>query len=61
MGLAWFGNFDYCDERPPSYAVPVECTQCGEKLTWNQPMNYDGPPPKHKCGGTVKRYDPREP
>jgi hypothetical protein len=58
MGLAWFGNTDWCDDRCPEVAIEVCCTKCGASLIWNKPLNYDGQPPKHSCGGTVKRLTP---
>lgn len=56
MGLAWFGNTDWCDDRAPEVAVPVKCGKCGEHDTWLRPMTYNGSPPKHPCGGTVSTH-----
>ena len=46
MGLAWFGNTDYCDDGPPEIPVPVICEKCGKHDTWLRPMTYNGAPPK---------------
>jgi hypothetical protein len=53
MGLAWFGNPDWDDDRPPTVPVAVHCTGCNSNLIWSKPVMYDGPPPKHDCGGEV--------
>jgi hypothetical protein len=58
MGLAWYGNIHdpaYCDDREPEYQIEVTCTKCGAELIWSCPMSYEGKPPKHSCGGEVKR------
>jgi hypothetical protein len=56
MGLQWYGNSDWDDDRPPTSPVSVRCTKCGEQLTWWKPVFYNGPPPKHefKCNGVVE-------
>src|SRR6266516_8215726 len=55
MALAWYGNPDWNDDRPPTVAIPVICAGCKQELFWNKPLFYDGEPPKCKCGGAIKR------
>lgn len=61
MGLAWFGNMDWHDDRPPTTTVDVKCQLCGEAMVWHRPLNYHGEPPKHghPCGGVVYRTSTR--
>lgn len=55
MSLAWFGNPDWDDDRPPCRPVPVCCKKCHTQMTWWKPLTYDGPPPKCDCGGKVEQ------
>lgn len=49
MALNWYG-IDGQDE-PIKTQRPVECLECKARLIWTVDIMYNGPPPKHDCGG----------
>jgi hypothetical protein len=55
MGLQWYGNPAWHDDREPETQVEVTCKSCKRELIWSRPLSYEGKPPKCKCGGTVER------